>query len=140
MQGIGRVAGTGRAAAAIRGAVRGGRFSVGPGDSGATRDTPAVAGAAAPGPGLLALQEAGSGAERDADAHRRASAILEELEGLQRDMLGNTIDPARLHRLALLESGEEGADPALRQAVQGIVLRARVELARRGLDGSATLA
>ncbi len=140
MRSIGRVGGAGRTGAAARGATRGGGFSVGPGDSGATREATAAAGVAMPGLGLLVLQEALSGAERDAVAHRRASAILGELEGLQRDLLSDMPDPSRLQRLIALESGEDGADPVLREVVQGVVLRAKVELARRGLGSSATLA
>lgn len=140
MRRIGRVGGAGRTGAVARGTARGGGFSVGAGDSGATREATAAAGVAMPGLGLLALQEAGSGAERDAAAHRRASAILGELDGLQRDLLTGIADAGRLQRLAALESGEEGADPVLRELVQGVVLRAQVELARRGLTGSATLA
>jgi hypothetical protein len=36
-----------------------------------------------------------------------------------------------LERLSSLEEGEEGADPALREVVRAIALRAAVELARR---------
>jgi hypothetical protein len=141
MQGIGRVTGGARTGAA-RGAARGGTgFSVAAGGGATAREASAAAEVAAPGLGLLALQEAGSGAERDAAAHRRASAILEELDGLQCELLGGgNGDPARLQRLAALESGEEGADPALREVVQGIVLRAKVELARRSLHAPATSA
>ena len=42
-------------------------------------------------------------------------------------------DPARLARLAALEAGEEGADPALRDVVRAVALRARIEVARRFL-------
>jgi len=81
--------------------------------------------------GLLALQEAAEAPARDAAAGRRATAMLEELDGLLLEMLSGPVDPGRLARLATLESGEEGADPDLREAVQGIALRAKVELARR---------
>jgi hypothetical protein len=77
-------------------------------------------------------------ARRDAAARRRAEAMLEELGGLQRDLLapgGAGADPAgRLRRLAALRAeAEDGADPALREAVRAVALRAAIELARRGL-------
>jgi hypothetical protein len=34
-------------------------------------------------------------------------------------------------RLAALQIGEEGTDPALREAVRAVALRARIELTRR---------
>jgi len=139
MQGIGRVS-SGARTGTTRGAARGGSgFSIAAGGGTAAREAMAAAEVVAPGFGLLALQEAGSGAERDAAAYQRASAILEELNGLQSALLGGGgDDPGRLERLAALESGEDGADPILREAVQGIVLRARVELARRSLHKLAT--
>lgn len=81
--------------------------------------------------GLLGLQEDLSPEARDDAARRRGHALLEELDGLQRDLLRGRDDPQRLSRLALLAEGEAGHDPALREAVEAISLRARVELARR---------
>ena len=135
MQGIGRLGGIGQAAPA-RGKARGGPggFRIEAGEGEAAREAAATGGIAPAGLCLLALQEHGSAAERDEAAQRRATDILAELTALQCDMLGgNQADPARLRRL--VESGEEGVDPALREVVQGVVLRAQVELLRRGLDG-----
>ena len=91
--------------------------------------------------GVLALQERGGGggsaAERDAAARRRAGSLLDELRALQSELLAGRAEPGRLARLAALEGGEEGADPALREVVQAVVLRARVEMARRGWDAPA---
>jgi hypothetical protein len=81
--------------------------------------------------GLLALQERAPAAERDARAHRRAEAMLRELAALQRDLLAGRGDPARLQALLDLTAGEDAADPALAEAVAAIVVRVRVELARR---------
>ncbi len=135
MRGIGRVTG-GVAALAGRGGSRAGGFSVRLGAGGA--EGAAAAGGVAPvGLGMLALQESGTAMERNAAARRRAEALLEELQGLQADLLlGGATEARRLARLAALETGEDGADPALRETVQAIVLRARVELARRGWGGS----
>jgi hypothetical protein len=60
------------------------------------------------------------------------------LAGLQLEMLEGGADPARLHRLAALAPGDAGADPILRAAVEGVALRAHVELARRGWNLSAS--
>lgn len=81
--------------------------------------------------GLLAVPESAGPAPAER-AIRRAEAALAELGGLQLDLLRGGADPARLLRLAALaESPEALADPALREAVQGVALRVRVELARR---------
>ncbi len=133
MQGIGRVGGPGAAAPA--GKVRAGKggFSLGgAGAAGAAAEAQHSAAVAAPGLGLLALQSGQGDRERDGEARRRADSLLEDLAGLQREMLGGTPDPARLARLAALAQGEAGADPALREVVEAIALRAAVELARRG--------
>lgn len=139
MRGIGRVTG-GTAAPAGRGggARAGGGFSVRLGAGGA-EGAAAPGGVAPVGLGMLALQESGTAMERDAAARRRADSLLQELQGLQMELLaGGAAEPGRLARLAALETGEDGADPVLREAVQAIVLRARVELARHGWRGTAS--
>ena len=140
MQGIGRIGGT-RGPVAARGASRrGGGFQL-PAEAGAAATgTSAAAEVAQPSLGLLSLQESGSGAGRDAAARRRADDILDELQGLQCDLLAaGAGDPDRLARLAALDSGEDGADPALRAVVQAVVLRAKIELARRNHGTATTL-
>ena len=95
--------------------------------------------AAAVGLSLLVAQEGGGrGAGRDAAARRRAASILDELNGLQAELLGGGADPARLARLAALGEGEEGTDSGLRDAVRAVALRARIELARRTMDPRAS--
>ncbi|WP_135470122.1 flagellar assembly protein FliX [Crenalkalicoccus roseus] len=94
--------------------------------------------AALSGAGLLALQAMEDPAARDAAARRRAEAMLDELRDLQLGLLDGAAEMGRLRRLAALRVGEDGADPALREVVQGIALRAAVELARRGFDSPAT--
>jgi|GEM_PF-6192816 len=131
MRGVGRVTG-GTAAMVGRSGGRTGGFSVRCGAD-EVAGSLALGGAAPVGLGMLALQESGNAAERDAAARQRAESILNELQGLQADILaGGGTAPDRLARLAALETGEDGADPGLREAVQAIVLRAKVELARRG--------
>src|SRR5690606_13450144 len=100
---------------------------------------PAAAGGTAPAV-LLALQEVGNApppsaapqAERDRRARRHGAALLKALRGLQLALLdGAEPDAARLAGLAALAEDEEAVDPVLREAIAAIVLRARVELARR---------
>jgi hypothetical protein len=81
--------------------------------------------------GVLGLEQGWTPAERDAAAQRRGTAVLRELEALQLSVLGGGIAAAQLSRLALLTEGEAGADPALREILAEISLRAQVELARR---------
>jgi hypothetical protein len=138
MRGVGRAGGgapVSGSAGGLRGGGRAGQgFSLPAAGSGAGAGA-GVAAAPAVGPlglSLLTLQEGGEAARRDAAARQRAETLLEELAGLQLDLLGGGADPTRLERLAALAPGDAGADPGLRVVVEGVVLRARVELARRG--------
>jgi hypothetical protein len=133
MQGIGRVGGPGAAGPAGKVRVGKGGFSLGgAGAAGSAAEAHGTAAVAAPGLGLLALQSGQNDQDRDREARRRADALLEDLAGLQVEMLGGAADPARLARLAALAHGDAGADPALRELVEAIALRAAIELARRG--------
>jgi hypothetical protein len=95
----------------------------------------AAAEVAAVGLGLLAIQAGQEEAARDAAAEGRAAALLEELGGLQLELLGGgrggAESAARLERLAALQAGDTGVDPGLREVVEAVALRARVELAKR---------
>ena len=99
----------------------------------AARPAPPPA-AALPLAGLLALQEQAVEPQADRAARRRARAILAELAGLQRDLLADGVDEARLRRLQALagEAPLPSAHPGLRAALDAVVLRARIELARFG--------
>ena len=77
----------------------------------AAAETAAASATAAVGLSLLAVQENGGRTGRDAAARRRAASILDELQGLQAELLGGRADPARLARLAALQDGEEGDRP-----------------------------
>ncbi len=93
----------------------------------------APAGAAVPLGGLLALQEYGDEPLGDREARRRGQALLAELAALQRDMLADAVSTERLARLGrLAEQVTPAAHPALRSALEAVVLRARIELARFG--------
>lgn len=123
---VGRVGSAGGIAAPRRASRTGGGFSLP-----ATRDA-AAASAAAPVAAPLLLQAAGPVEPPDARAARHARAALDELTGLQIDLLRGNGDPGRLERLAALaESGGTADDPVLREAAAAIALRARIELARR---------
>ena len=123
-------------AAQARGRARGAGFRVADGlaapAAGPAGETEDVAEASLA--GLLALQEElDGGTVRDRSARRRGRDLLEELAALQRDLLSGAPDRARLARLAdLADSVPEAADPRLRDVVNAIVLRARVEAARYG--------
>jgi hypothetical protein len=82
---------------------------------------------------MLALQEMGAGSVRDREARRRGQGLLAALAALQRGLLAGGDDPAALQRLAdLAEAAPDTEDPRLGAVLSAIVLRARVELARRG--------
>ncbi len=113
----------GVATGAGRGArAQGGGFRLGATGAGAAA-APAQGVAGPQGVSLLALQECAPVAERDARARRQGQALIEELTALQAGLLAGRLDP-----------GEAAADPALAAAIGAIRLRARVELARLGLD------
>lgn len=95
----------------------------------------AEAGAAQPPPaldGILRLQETSDALTRDRAARRHADAVLEALSALQGALLAGAPDAPALSRLAALaDQVPAAADPALAGLVAAVVLRARVELARR---------
>jgi hypothetical protein len=85
--------------------------------------------------GLLTVQELAPAGERNARAFRRGEEMLQELKALQLELLEGRADPARLQQLARLTVGDKAADPVLAEAIEAIALRARLELARRGMAG-----
>ncbi|MBN9562574.1 MAG: hypothetical protein J0H14_17880 [Alphaproteobacteria bacterium] len=127
--GVGRTTGAG--ASRIRTTPAAGGFSLA---AGAASQAGAAAGAVPVSLGaMLALQEAGAEPARDRAARRHGQAMLQLLAALQRAMLaGEGGGEAELTRLASLATEVPlASDPALRQAVAAIALRASVELARR---------
>lgn len=91
---------------------------------------------------LLALQETATAAQdpatRDREARRHGRDLLEELAALQKALLsgedGAGAGSRALGRLvALLRSMPAAADPGLDGVLRSVGLRARLELARRGL-------
>jgi hypothetical protein len=98
--------------------------------------------AAAPAPAMLdamlALQEAGAAeADHEETARGQAKALLAAMDSLQHSLLRDADDLESLRGLAALTRRlVVSVDPELAALVQGVALRARVELARRGLPDS----
>ncbi|HUN40256.1 MAG TPA: flagellar assembly protein FliX [Acetobacteraceae bacterium] len=91
------------------------------------------AGAAAPVAleSLLALQQVEGAPERDRAAHRRGQVLLAALARLQRVLLGDGDAASVLNEISELSKDVPiAADPGLAAAVDHVVLRARIELAR----------
>jgi hypothetical protein len=107
-----------------------GGFSI---DDESRADSASAAGeVAAPAPlGVLAFQEEEQDAAQDRGAKRHGQEVLDELSGLQRDLLGPGVRPDRLRNLvALVDSGPPPADRRLRDVLAAVALRAKIELAR----------
>ena len=136
VKGLGPVAapaGTGPVGAGPAGAGRGAGpsgFSVSVGANPAVAMTPGVAAL----DGLLLLQEVEGAPERDRRARKHGRAMLDALSRLQLGLLDADGGADALANLsALAEHCPEAADPGLRDLLGAVSLRARVELARRGL-------
>jgi hypothetical protein len=81
---------------------------------------------------LLALQQVDEPTERDRAAHRHGQALLGALGRLQRLLLDDGDQTQALEQIRLLaEATPAAADPGLVAALDMVVLRARIELARR---------
>lgn len=84
--------------------------------------------------GLLALQSAEDPALRRKKQVRRATALLDTLEEIKADLLVGRVSEGRLNQLmALIGQARAGGEPHLDALLDDIDLRARVELAKRGL-------
>ena len=81
---------------------------------------------------LIALQEVGGALERKRRAVGRARNILDALESLKVDLLGDGLDPVVLERLALSVREQRALtdDPKLEAVLDEIETRAAVELAK----------
>jgi hypothetical protein len=98
-------------------------------------DPPAIAPATdlAPLDALLALQETQAGLVGEREARRYGQAVLAELARLQLALLAPAgLTTPDLHRLAALcDQVPYAEDPTLAALIQSVVLRARIEIARR---------
>ena len=108
-------------------------FAVAPPASGPVAG-PAAASPAVALDGMLALQQAEGETVRDREARRHGQGLLDALARLQRSLLAEGSADAELAALAtLLDTMPAASAPALAAALGAVALRARVELARRGL-------
>ena len=81
---------------------------------------------------LLALQAVEEGSERDRSARKRGTALLASLSTLQRTMLMDGDPSLALRALSDLAADQDVADdPGLAAILRAIVLRSRIEIARR---------
>jgi hypothetical protein len=81
---------------------------------------------------LFALQEVPDATTERSRAFARADEMLDRLEDLKRGLLLGSIGPSKLADLARLakEGSSQISDPKVREVLQDIELRARVELAK----------
>jgi hypothetical protein len=85
---------------------------------------------------LLALQEFGAPTERDRRARERGSAMIAALTNLQRLTLAEANPAEALGALNELASADSVTDdPELGAILRAIVLRSRIEIARRAHRG-----
>lgn len=79
---------------------------------------------------LLSLQELTGQGESNAKAYKHGEDILEQLSDLRMGLLSGLIPPEKLQNLATLIQGniQETTDPQLREILNDIEVRARVEL------------
>ena len=84
---------------------------------------------------FLALQSVDENEQRNRAARKRGTAMIAALSDLQRAVLAAE-DPALALRSlgTLAQEQPEAADPALASVLRAIVLRARVEVARREMS------
>ncbi|MFK7791362.1 MAG: flagellar assembly protein FliX [Devosiaceae bacterium] len=115
-----------------------GAFSVPAGDSGGQSAASSAASGAMGVQSLdaiLALQSVDTAEDKSRRAVRHGHDLLDQLEALRADLLAGHISPQRVGALLALLRAKQGADdPALAALVDDISLRARVELAKLGVE------
>lgn len=83
---------------------------------------------------LLALQAAEDPLSRRRKLVRRGNQLIDSLDGLRTDLLAGKLSDGRLNQLmAVMSQARDRGDPGLDALLDDIELRARVELAKRGL-------
>jgi hypothetical protein len=83
---------------------------------------------------LLALQAVEDPLLKKKKLVRRGTQLLDTLDEMKADLLTGRVSEGRLNQLmAVLGQAREKADPGLDALIDDIELRARVELAKRGL-------
>lgn len=119
--------------------VAGGSFSLpSTGDAGAGSAPTGTAGGMASVHGLdaiLALQSVETDDDRGRRAVQYGHDMLDQLEALRADLLAGHVSPQRLGSLlALLRAQQNVGDAKLTAVIDDIALRARVELAKLGIE------
>jgi len=108
-----------------------GRFAV---PAAADQPFAAAPTAAPPLDSMLALQEQAADVTQERQARQHGHALLQALAALQTALLAGRAERESLEQLATLTAAcPAAADPALAAIIQGLSLRAQVELARHGL-------
>jgi hypothetical protein len=83
---------------------------------------------------LLALQAVEDPLLKKKKLVRRGNQLLDTLEGIKTDLLIGQVGEGRLNQLmALISQARDSGGPGLDALLDDIELRARVELAKRGL-------
>lgn len=83
---------------------------------------------------LLALQAVEDPLSRRRKLVRRGNQLIDSLEGLRTDLLAGKLSEGRLNQLmAVMSQARDRSEPGLDALLDDIELRARVELAKRGL-------
>lgn len=84
---------------------------------------------------ILALQSVDGNEDRERRAVQHGHDLLDQLEALRADLLAGHISPQRLGSLlSLIRAKQSAEDPKLSGLIGDIALRARVELAKLGVD------
>ncbi len=83
---------------------------------------------------LLALQAVEDPLLKRRKIIRRGTQLVDTLEGLRTDLLAGRLSEGRLNQLmAVMSQARDQSEPGLDSLLDDIELRARVELAKRGL-------
>lgn len=84
---------------------------------------------------ILALQSVDGNEDRARRAVQHGHDLLDQLEALRADLLAGHVSPQRVGSLlSLIRAQKSADDPKLSGLINDIALRARVELAKLGLD------
>ncbi len=111
-----------------------GTFQIGEGAQASDARPTAAAGPTTSIDALLALQAVDDPLQKRRKLIRRGTQLIDALEGLKADLLAGQMSEGRLNQLmAVMSQARERAEPGLNAVLDDIELRARVELAKRGL-------
>lgn len=84
---------------------------------------------------ILALQSVDNSEDRSRRAVQHGHDLLDQLEALRADLLAGHVSPQRVGALlSLIRAKQQVGDQQLNGLIDDIALRARVELAKLGVD------